>query len=106
MLHPVITLALLMHGVGHAVGFRMPVATWFAVAWLLPGIGFLAGTGALWQRADWWPTAVLASAIVSLLLVLPTGALKPGPLASAFAFDLVILVVLLVPWSRRLVVGL
>ena len=48
MLH----LILLMHGVGHAVGCWMPVPTWFKVAWLLPGLGFLVGNWGLWQRAD------------------------------------------------------
>jgi hypothetical protein len=106
MLHLVIALLLLMHGVGHAIGFWMPVPTWFTVTWLLPGIGFLVGGWACWQRADWWPTVILGSAILSLVLVFPTGALKPGPLASALTFDLAIVVALVVPWTRRLVLGL
>jgi hypothetical protein len=61
---------------------------------------------ACWQRADWRPTVILGSAILSLLLVFPTRALKSGPLASALAFDLAITVALVVPWTRRLVLGL
>jgi hypothetical protein len=44
MLHLSIALLLLMHGVGHAVGFWMPVPIRFTVTWLLPGIGFLVGS--------------------------------------------------------------
>ena len=106
MLHLIIMLLLLLHGTGHAVGFWMPVPTWFRLTWLLPGIGFILGSWAFWQRADWWPTVILGSASLSLLLVFLTGAVKPGPLASAFAFDLAIIVVLVVPWTRRLILGL
>jgi hypothetical protein len=105
MLHLMIALALLLHGVGHAVGFWIPVPSWFAVAWLLPGLGFLAGSWACWQRVDWWPVLIVASSAASLLLVLATGALRAGPLASALAFDVVVLAVLLVPWSRHVATG-
>ena len=43
MLHVLIAIALFMHGAGHAVGFWMPVPAWFSFAWLLPGLGFVAG---------------------------------------------------------------
>jgi hypothetical protein len=105
MLHAIITAVLMLHGVGHAVGFWLPVPTWFALAWLLPGIGFLIGSWAFWQRADWWPLVVLLAALASLLLVLLTGELKAGPFASAFLFDLAVIVALVVPWSRRIMLG-
>ena len=58
MLHLILALLPLLHGVGHAVGFWMSVPTWLTVAWLVPGIGFLVGGWALWQRVDWSPTAL------------------------------------------------
>jgi hypothetical protein len=107
MLHAAIALAIVLHGLGHAVGFWMPVPTWFALAWLLPGAGFLVGASGFWQHADWWPLVLVASAIASLLmLALPTGALRQSPFGSALAFNLVVILALLVPWSRRLVAGL
>jgi hypothetical protein len=110
MLHALVALALVMHGVGHALGFWMAVPAWFAVAWLVPGAGFLAGAWGFWHHADWWPAVLVASATASLLmLVLPTGALRQAPFGSfgsALAFDLIVIVALMVPWSRRLVAGL
>jgi hypothetical protein len=106
MLNLLIVLALLLHGIGHAVGFWMAVPAWFAFAWLLPGVGFLVGAWGFWQQADWWPAALAASAAASLLmLALPTGALRQGPYGSAVAFDLVVFLAIAVPWSRRLLGG-
>jgi hypothetical protein len=106
MLHLLIVLALLLHGIGHAVGFWMPVPTWFAAAWLLPGLGFLVGAWGLWQQAGWWPAALIASAMVSLLMAaLPAGALRAGPYGSALAFDVLVILAVAAPWGRRLAAG-
>jgi hypothetical protein len=105
--HAVIALALLLHGAGHAVGFGMPVPAWFRLLWLLAGLAFLAGTWGFWQRADWWPAVVGGAAAASLLtVVLVPGALRLGPYGSAFVFDVLTLLVLLVPHGRRLVAAL
>ncbi|HZO27621.1 MAG TPA: hypothetical protein VFH48_16720 [Chloroflexota bacterium] len=107
MLHLLIVLALLLHGIGHAVGFWMAVPSWFAVACLAPGVGFLVGGWGFWQHAAWWPAVLAASAAASLLmLALPTGALRQAPYGSALAFDLIVLFLLVLPWSRRLVAAL
>ena len=80
---------------------------WFAVAWLLPGVGFLVGAWGLWQHADWWPAVLVASAAASLLvLALPAGALRQAPYGSALAFDLLVILAIAVPWGRRLLAGL
>ena len=106
MLHTLIVLALLLHGIGHAVGLWMAVPAWFAVAWLLPGVGFPVGAWGCWQHATWWPTLLIASAAASLLmLALPTGALRQGPYGSAVAFDLLVILAIAAPWSRRLMAG-
>ena len=106
MLHVLIVLALLMHGIGHAVGFWLPVPAWFAVGWLLPGVGFLVGSWGFWQHAGWSPAALAASATASLLmLVMPTGALRQAPYGSALVVDLLVILASAVPWSRRLMAG-
>jgi hypothetical protein len=106
MLHLLIVLALLLHGIGHAVGFWLPVPSWFALAWLLPGAGFLVGAWGLWQYTGWWPPALVVSAAASLLmLALPTGALRQVPYGSALAFDLLVILAIAVPWTRRLTAG-
>jgi hypothetical protein len=102
MWHALIALALVLHGIGHAVGFWMPVPTWFALAWLLPGAGFVLGAWAYLRRAQSWTALTLASAAVSLALVLlAPGTLAPGPYSSAFVFDVVVLAALLIPAGRR-----
>jgi hypothetical protein len=104
MWHALIALALLLHGAGHAVGFWMPVPAWLRLLWLAPGLVFLAGAWGYWQRAEWWPGVVAAAAVGSLLtVVLAPGALRLGPYGSAFVFDALILLVLLLPAGRRLV---
>ena len=106
MLHLLLVLALLLHGIGHAVGFWMAVPAWFAVAWLLPGVGFLAGAWGVWQHAGWASAVLVASAAASLLmLALPTGALRRASYGAALAFDLLVIVAIAVPWGRRLMVG-
>jgi hypothetical protein len=105
VLHTIVTIALLLHGLGHAAGFWTAAPTWFGAAWLVPGIGFLVGSWAFWQGAEWASLAILASAVLSMLLILLSEALTPGPIASAFAFNLALVLTLLVPWSRRLLLG-
>jgi hypothetical protein len=104
MWHSLVALALVLHGAGHAVGFWMPVPAWFAVAWLVPGAAVGAGAWGVWRRAGWWPVVVLAAAVLSLLaLVLVPSAAQRGPYGSALALDLLAILVLLVPRTRRAV---
>jgi hypothetical protein len=106
MLHVLIVLALLMHGIGHAVGFWMAVPAWFAVSWLLPGIGFLVGSWGFWQHALWSPAVIIASAMMSILMLAePTGASRQAPYGVALAFDLLVILAIAVPWSRRFIAG-
>lgn len=106
MLHVLVVLALMLHGIGHAVGFWTAVPAWFAVGWLLPGVGFLAGAWGCWQLAAWAPAALVASAAASLLmLALPTGALRQAPYGSALAFDILVILAIGVPRGRRLMTG-
>jgi hypothetical protein len=100
-----VPIALALHGVGHTVGFWLPVPLAFTLLWLIPGSAFVAGAYGAWTHAAWWPSLVLGAAALSAALLLSRGdALqRPGPLASALAFDAIAAVVLLVPWGRRLV---
>ena len=103
MLRVVVVLALLAHGIGHAVGFWMPVPQWLAVSWLVPGVVFVASAWGAWTRATWWPrTAAVGSGLsIAALLPQPSLVAAGGPFMSAFAFDMIVLAALVVPWSRR-----
>jgi hypothetical protein len=102
MLHILIAVALVAHGVGHTVGFWMKVPLWFELFWMLAGAGFVAGAWGFWQRTDWWPTAIALSAAGSLIvMMLPHGVFDVTPFSAALAFNLVTLFVLIVPTSRQ-----
>src|SRR5215467_8094506 len=102
-----IVAVLVLHGVGHSVGFWMPVPLWFAFAWLVPGAAFVGTAWGAWNHAEWWPFATIGAAFISAgMLLLQLNVLRaPGPFASAFGFDLLAVAVLLLPWSRRLLVA-
>jgi hypothetical protein len=107
MLHLLFAVMLLLHGLGHTLGFWVAVPPWFALLWLLPGIGFLAGAWGYWQGEEWWPAIVGLSALGSLvILTFPTGVLRLAPFRSALAFDLLMIALTTLPWTRQLLAGL
>jgi hypothetical protein len=107
MLQILVALALLLHGVGHVVGFVMPVPVWFSVLWLVPGAAFMVAAWGAWNQVTWWPGLVLGAAVLSIgVLILQRSAVQfGGPFGSAFVFDVVAIAALLLPWSRRLLVA-
>jgi hypothetical protein len=106
MLHVLFAIMLFAHGIGHTIGLWMAVPPWFALLWLLPGLGFLAGAWGVWQGAA-WAVGVLGIAALGSLVVLtfPTGVLRLAPYRSALVFDLLTLLVLTLPWTRQLLAG-
>ena len=108
MLIKIVTAAVLLaHGIGHAMApqaaFLPPgafprtaaaavggmtitsgVGRLMAVIWIVPLLGFLAGTYGLWTGADWWRPVLAAAAIVSIAVVLPWWSISvPGPIRTA-----------------------
>ncbi|MGD8554294.1 MAG: hypothetical protein PVJ07_02850 [Anaerolineales bacterium] len=116
----------MMHGLAHLSGFiaswtgssvgfperpwllssgitlQSPVGKVFGLLWLVAGVGIVAsGVGFLTGKA-WWPTLAMATAGVSLFVILPwLRSVPPGAWAGA-AFDLLVLIVLLLPLKERL----
>jgi hypothetical protein len=77
---------------------------WFAAAWLLPGLGFVVGSWGFCKHISWWHPVTIAFAVLSLALEGLAGvSLQPGPYASAAVFNVLVLLVLLVPRTRQLV---
>ncbi len=122
-----LAIALIGHGIGHVMGFlaawtKLPMG-FSKVPWVLPGgftinsavgrafgllwlvamIGFIgAGLGVLGiaVQQDWWRPLALASAVISLVAIVPwwnTVGPKLGPLL----FDLIVLAGLLF-WGDQL----
>lgn len=78
-----------------------------AIIWLVSMVGFLAAAIGIWGRMDWWRTVAIVSAIVSALgLALFWSGGASGPLVSALAFDVVILVALILfRWPSPALIG-
>jgi hypothetical protein len=101
-LRVVIALALAVHGIGHTVGFGVAAPLWFAAAWLLPGAGFVFGAWAFWTHRTWWESLIFGSAIASFgLEAIARVSLQPGPYASAAVFNVLAIILLLVPRTRH-----
>ncbi|MCI0398906.1 MAG: hypothetical protein L0332_29515 [Chloroflexi bacterium] len=128
MLRIIIILALLMHGIGHIIGFlaawtpvpvgfsnhpwalsggvtmTSPAGRAFGLLWLVAMIGTVAaGLGLLFHQ-DWWAPLAVAASVISLVVWLPWWQTVPrGSLVGAVAFDLLIILALLSPWADRVI---
>lgn len=126
VLRLIVAIILVMHGLGHVMGFSAawtpakmglsdrpwifspgitidtPVGQAFGLLWLVAMVGFVAsGLGLLFSQG-WWPQLAIASAVVSLVAVLPWWeTVPPGARYGAVLADLLVLALLLGPWSER-----
>ena len=128
MLVKIVTAAVLLaHGIGHVMApqaaFLPPGAfprtataavggmtitsgagRLLAVVWIVPLLGFLAGTYGLWTGADWWRPVLAAAAVVSIAVVLPWWNVMPAfSYVGAIAVDLITLMAIFTPWGEPLV---
>ena len=127
MVQTLVSLALLAHGLGHALfagnvlGFwrteataptllgdaiasSAPLTAVAATLFLTSLAGFVAVAWGYWTGAQWWPTALLGAAAVSAVLVLAAwGALNTSSAVFALLFDAAALAALL--WRTGAVVG-
>ena len=75
-----------------------------ALVWLVPLVGFLAGTYGLWIGADWWRPVLAAASIVSIAVILPWWSVMPAfSYIGAIAVDLITLMAIFTPWGEPLV---
>lgn len=126
LLRLVVAVILVMHGLGHVMGFSAawtpakmglsdrpwifspgitidtPVGRTFGLLWLVAMIGFVAsGLGLLFFQG-WWPQLAVASAFISLVAILPWwGTVPAGARYGAVLVDLLVLVLLLGPWAGQ-----
>ena len=127
MVQTLVSLALLAHGVGHAlfagnvlgywraeataptllgdaIATSAPLTGVAAILFLAALAGFVAVAWGYWTDAQWWPTALLGAAAVSgLLVVAAWGALNTSNAMFALIFDAAALAALL--WRTGAVVG-
>lgn len=126
MMRFIITAMLIGHGLAHLSGF---VASWtsnlagysarpwifsaevalqssvgrvFGLLWLVAMIGFVGAGLGLASGQEWWTTLALSAAVVSLAVILPWwNTVPPGAWAGA-AFDLLIILLLLLPLGEHI----
>jgi hypothetical protein len=128
MLRYILATLLILHGLGHVMGF---VAAWvpsadmgftgapsilwseatvegtvgkaFGVLWLVALVASVgAGYGLIFGYA-WWRTLAIASALISLAAIVPwLNSVPPGAKFGGVLVDLLLLVILLVPWGEPL----
>jgi len=68
----------------------------FGLLWLVPLVGFVAVSWGYFTQQGWWPQLALASAVVSLvMIVLWWGSLVTGSAFFALVVDIVVIVVAL-----------
>ena len=120
MLRYLIAIALFAHGVGHVLFLANSWGYWrgneewrswlfsgvlgagqavegiFGLLWLVPLVGFVGVTWGYFTHQEWWPQLMLASAAISLvMIVLWWGGLVTGSAFFALVFDIVVIVVVL-----------
>ncbi|HET7235428.1 MAG TPA: hypothetical protein VFK59_03240 [Actinomycetota bacterium] len=118
---------LILHGLGHAIWFMgawVPVGeTRFREPWLfsegvtiespagkvigllalVTTVGFVAAGWGLLGREDWWRATAIASAVLSLIVVVPWWRSSPGTTSiNATLADVAILLVALLPIGQEL----
>lgn len=75
-----------------------------ALVWLVPLVGFLAGTYGLWIGADWWRPVLAVASIVSIAVILPWWTVMPAfSYIGAIAVDLLTLMVVFTPFGDPIV---
>jgi hypothetical protein len=128
MFRIIVSIMLIAHGIGHIIGIS---AAWtpvkmgfsdhpwifsngvnitsgigraFGIVWLTALIiSIMAGFGLLF-RMDWWTSLAIVGAIISAIaLVIWFPAFPSGSNISALVLDLLIIAVLMGPWSNKVI---
>lgn len=131
MIKWIIALALLVHGIGHIMFFfaaftpvpmdfvdapwllpgaytiDSPVGKAFAVLWLVAMIGFVGSALGLITNQPWWPSMAVASAVISLVVILPWwNTINPSTRFWATAADVIVIVAFAFPWKDQVIAAL
>lgn len=117
---------LILHGIAHISGFisswtsnlagfaerpwilsstvtlRDPLGRAFGLVWLV-ALGSLVGAGlGLISGQGWWPTLTMIGAVLSLIAIIPWWNTVPPGAKIGAAFNLLIILVLLLPLKSRI----
>jgi hypothetical protein len=131
MIRWLIAIAMLMHGAGHIMfvleaftdapmgftdapwvlpgSFTMdsPLGKAFALLWLLAMLGFMVAAVGLVARQEWWPALAVASAVVSLVVLLPWwNTIPPSSRVWVLLADVVVILAFGMPWREQVVKSL
>ena len=75
-----------------------------SVLWLLPLVGFVVASYGFWTDAVWWRPVMAASAVVSIVAILPWRNVMPTfSYLGALAVDALVLVALATPWGDQMI---
>ncbi len=130
MLHFIVIAAFILHGLAHMSGF---MASWtknsagfadrpwvlstdvtlhsgmghvFGLLWLVAAICSVGAGVGLALLQPWWPMLAITQAVVSLIVIVPWwNTVVPGAKVGA-AFDVIVLLALLLPWREQIVAAL
>jgi hypothetical protein len=92
------------HMVATGMTITSPGGRALSLLWLVPLVGFLVGTYGLWTGETWWRPVLAASAVVSIVAVLPWWRVMPTiSYLGALAVDLLVLVGILTPWGDQII---
>lgn len=131
MFRLIIALVLILHGIGHTMGF---FASWtsvpmgfrdqpwifsgdiimssdvgraFGLLWLVALIGFVGSGLGLLFNYDWWKSLAIASSVISLIVIIPWwNTVATGAQIAAVLVDVIVIMVLSLPIGDRLIESL
>jgi hypothetical protein len=89
--------------IGSSLTIVSPAGKSLALLWLIPMLGFVAGTYGLWTGQEWWRPLLVVASIASIVAVLPWWGVMPTfSYLGAIAVDLAVLVAILTPWGDQI----
>jgi hypothetical protein len=89
--------------IGSGLTIVSPAGKSLALLWLIPMMGFLAGSYGLWTGQEWWRLVLGVASLASIAVVLPWWGVMPAfSYVGAIAVDIAVLVAILTPWGAQL----
>jgi hypothetical protein len=79
-----------------------PIGKVFGMLWLVAMFGFISSAIGIVFQLDWWSNVAIASSLISLVVIVPWwNTVPPGAKVGAI-FDVIVIVVLLLPIGKQL----